>query len=107
MLQEEDLCGPFYESVNSWGISRMRTFIHCSNCNARLGVAMADGPAAVGPINGYSGMFGPSQLVPRIPRLRMWRKAIALEGEEGEVGKAGEARHVMGGDSKCCGKLLG
>ena len=68
---------------------------------------MSDGPAATGPIHGYSGMFGPSQVVPRIPRLRMWRKAVALEGEEGEAGKPGEAKCDSEGDRGCCGKLLG
>eukprot|EP00899_Mesostigma_viride_P009396 jgi/Mesvir1/18458/Mv14313-RA.1 len=77
IVKEESKFGPFFETVDYWGIHRRRTALYCRGCHARLGYIMEDGPPmSLGDGQGAHG-FGPSQLTPRQPRYRMIASAIS------------------------------
>ncbi|CAN1341975.1 Uncharacterized protein At4g08330, chloroplastic [Linum perenne] len=75
-FEKEDKLRPFFETVNYWGIQRIRTKINCSNCGCLVGYIYDDGP----PLTGGTGQFhmGPSQVIPRAPRYRFKTKAIRI-----------------------------
>lgn len=38
--KQESTCGPFFESVDSWGIGRNRTALFCARCNAKVSLSL-------------------------------------------------------------------
>eukprot|EP00271_Cylindrocystis_brebissonii_P010470 TRINITY_DN26666_c0_g1_i1.p1 TRINITY_DN26666_c0_g1~~TRINITY_DN26666_c0_g1_i1.p1 ORF type:complete len:156 (-),score=11.22 TRINITY_DN26666_c0_g1_i1:267-734(-) len=72
--REETSCGPFWESRNSWGISRTRTLLYCRGCGAKMGAWRADGPISGG--GAGVGHFGPSQYSHRVTRLSLKVKKV-------------------------------
>ncbi|KAJ6929760.1 hypothetical protein NC652_013596 [Populus alba x Populus x berolinensis] len=68
-FEKEDKIRPFFETVNYWGIQRKRTKIKCNNCGCLVGYIYDDGqPSTISP--GQFGL-GPSQAIPRAPRLKL------------------------------------
>lgn len=75
IFQEDDKCGCFFETWDSWGIHRMRTSIRCKKCSALLGYVLFDGPPTEGGVG--QGGSGPSQFTPRVKRYRFKKSAIS------------------------------
>eukprot|EP00245_Coleochaete_scutata_P002331 TRINITY_DN13047_c0_g1_i1.p1 TRINITY_DN13047_c0_g1~~TRINITY_DN13047_c0_g1_i1.p1 ORF type:complete len:146 (-),score=22.64 TRINITY_DN13047_c0_g1_i1:665-1102(-) len=90
--QEEAECMPFFETVNYWGLQRIRTKLLCANCDHPLGYIYDDGP----PVNGSKGQygFGPSQVVPRMKRYRIKIRALEPDNEDLNKSSGGEQRPV-------------
>ncbi|CAL5366127.1 unnamed protein product [Camellia sinensis] len=72
-FEKEDKIRPFFETLNYWGIQRKRTKIKCHSCSSLVGYIYDDGP----PLTDSPGQFhmGPSQVIPRSPRVvvRWWQ----------------------------------
>ncbi|KAK6924546.1 hypothetical protein RJ641_010746 [Dillenia turbinata] len=68
-FEKEDKIRPFFETLNYWGIQRKRTRIKCDSCGSLVGYVYDDGP----PMTNSPGQFhfGPSQVIPRAPRLQL------------------------------------
>ncbi|KAJ4964665.1 hypothetical protein NE237_016514 [Protea cynaroides] len=66
-FEKEDKLMPFFETVNYWGIQRIRTKIKCNSCGNLVGYIYGDGP----PFTDSPGQMhmGPSQVIPRAPRI--------------------------------------
>ncbi|EFJ10045.1 hypothetical protein SELMODRAFT_229401 [Selaginella moellendorffii] len=66
---------PFFETIDHWGIQRDRIKLLCISCGKLVGYIYKDGPAITDNPTGQYG-FGPSQVVPRLPRYRLKIKAL-------------------------------
>eukprot|EP00850_Spirogloea_muscicola_P022706 SM000307S11703 [mRNA] locus=s307:12827:18752:- [translate_table: standard] len=81
--KDDNTWGPYFESVNSWGIQRTVTKLLCGKCQHQVGTICFDGPA----LNGGHGQlgFGTSQVLHRYSRYRIKLKAVTPIYRHGDM----------------------
>lgn len=72
--KETVLWGPFWESKDSWGITRARTMLFCKTCGTNIGMWCADGPPADGSVGQFG--LGSSQYTRRLTRYKIKEKSV-------------------------------